>query len=196
MADENKVDENKPDESKPEENKPEESKADESKATPPGKDAPDVLADVLDAVSSTAPIEADSGVAKAAPEAPTSARPEAQASARKYEDSHNEPHPHFRWHADVLVDGHDVYQGMVKDISMKGVNLLLDHNLQNAKLVKLHIHVPPLDVTHPHDVLEVSGKILSTVYDSSEDEFRSAISFLQFTLESDRAYLKSRLAER
>jgi hypothetical protein len=167
MADENTLDENKPEESKP---------------------ATDVLADVLDAVSSTAPIEAAGGVAKAAPAAP--------AIARKYEDSHSEPHPHFRWHADVLVDGHDVYQGMVKDISMKGANLLLEHNLQNAKLVKLHIHVPPLDVTHPHDVLEVSGKILTTVYDSSEDEFRSAISFLQFTLESDRTYLQSRLAER
>ena len=113
----------------------------------------------------------------------------------KYESIHDVPHPHFRWHADALVDGHEVCKGIVKDISMRGVNFFPDHNLQNAKLVKLQIHIPPLLVTAPHHVLEVTGKITSTVYDSVEDSFRSGISFLDFTLESDRAYLLSRISE-
>ncbi|MFA5825685.1 MAG: PilZ domain-containing protein [Gallionellaceae bacterium] len=121
--------------------------------------------------------------------------PDASAKSAKYEEPHSEPHPHFRWHADALVEGH-VYHGLVKDISTKGVSLLLDHNLQNAKFVKLHIHVPPLDVTSPHHVLEVSGKITSSIYDGDEDAFRSGVVFLQFTRETDRTYLQSRMLER
>jgi len=119
--------------------------------------------------------------------------PTASADARKFSDIPNEPHPHFKWHAEILVDGHDVYQGIVKDISMKGFNLILDHNLQKSKLVKLHIHIPPLDISSPHHVLEVSGKISSTVYDSGEKAFRSGISTIQFTLDSDQKYLQSLL---
>jgi hypothetical protein len=115
--------------------------------------------------------------------------------ANKLADSHNEPHPHYKWHAEVLVDGHDVYHGMVKDISMKELNLILDHNLQNSKLVKLHIHIPPVDISNPPHVLEVSGEITSTVYDSLEESFRCRIRLLGFSLESDHAYLQSRLAD-
>ncbi len=113
----------------------------------------------------------------------------------KYESVHDVPHPHFRWHAEALVDGHEVCKGIVKDISMRGVNFFPDHNLQNSKLVKLQIHIPPLVVTAPIHILEVTGKITSTVYDSVEDSFRSGINFLEFTLESDRAYLLSRISE-
>ncbi|WP_283745440.1 PilZ domain-containing protein [Sideroxydans sp. CL21] len=120
--------------------------------------------------------------------------PTATADQRKTRDIHDEPHPHFKWHAEVRVDGHDVFQGIVKDISMKGLNLVLDHNLQNSKLVKLHIHIPPADISSPHHVLEVSGKITSTVFDSAEEAFRSSISFIQFTLDSDQTYLQSLLS--
>lgn len=122
------------------------------------------------------------------------ATPTATADRRKFRDMHDAPHPHFKWHAEVLVDGHDVFQGIVKDISMKGLNLVLDHNLQNSKLVKLHIHIPPLEISSSHHVLEVSGKITSTVFDSGEEAFRSSISFIQFTLDSDQTYLQSLLS--
>jgi len=123
------------------------------------------------------------------------ATPTASKNKFKYESVHDVPHPHFRWHANALVDGHVVCQGVVKDISMKGVNFFPDHNLQNAKLVKLQIHIPPLIVSAPHHVLEVTGKVTSTVYDSVEDSFRSGISFLEFSLESDREYLQARIAD-
>jgi hypothetical protein len=122
------------------------------------------------------------------------ATPIATADQRKFRDIHDEPHPHFKWHAEVLVDGHYVFQGIVKDISMRGLNLVLDHNLQNSKFVKLHIHIPPFDISSPHHVLEVSGKITSTVFDSGEEAFRSGISFIQFTLDSDQKYLQSILS--
>jgi hypothetical protein len=104
------------------------------------------------------------------------------------------PHFHCRWHADAIVDGHENYQGIVKDISMRGVNFIVAHNLQNSKLIKLQIHIPPLVASTPQHVLEVSGKITSTVYDSDEDSFRSGINFEEFTLATDRAFLLSRIA--
>ena len=73
-------------------------------------------------------------------------------------------------------------------------SIVLDHNLQNSKLVKLHIHIPPADISSPHHVLEVSGKVTSAVFDSAEEAFRSSISFIQFTLDSDQTYLQSLLS--
>lgn len=103
------------------------------------------------------------------------------------------PHHHFKWHVDVRVDGHDVYHGFIKEITLEDTHLFVEHNLQNAKFVKLHIHIPPVANSTPHPVVEVSGKIMSTIFDSTEDCFRSAIHFQEFTLESDRIYLQSRL---
>lgn len=167
--------------------------------------APDAPAKAVEDIPPVAVAEAGEVVPEVAPDAPSKtaeytpsvavAEAAVPANPSRYEEPHSEAHPHFRWHADALVEGH-VYRGIVKDISTQGASLLLDHNVQNAKSVKLHIHVPPLDVTSPHHVLEVSGKIISTIYDGSEDAFRSGIVFLQFTRESDRTYLQSRMLER
>jgi hypothetical protein len=103
-------------------------------------------------------------------------------------------HPHVRWHADVLVDGHKALKGVVKDISTKGVNLLLDHNLQNSKHIKLHIQIPHHLVSNDHHILEVSGIISFSIYDSAEDSFRSIISPLEFPKNLDVAYLQTHVA--
>lgn len=110
------------------------------------------------------------------------------------EDNRSEPRAHVRWHVDAIIDGPGVYHGFVKSISMQGMDVFLERNLQNVKLIKLRIHVPPLHKTNnPHAVV-VSGKILYSAYDSKESFFRSGVSFLKFDLESDRAYLQSCLA--
>ena len=113
---------------------------------------------------------------------------------RKVSEYHDAPHFHHKWHTEALVDGHDVYHGIVKDITAHGLNFILDHNLQHSKIVKLHIHVPPLNVGNPQHILEVTGKITSSVYDNVEGTFRSSISFIEFTFESDRSYLNSFLS--
>jgi hypothetical protein len=109
------------------------------------------------------------------------------------EEWRNKSGMHFKWHADVLVDGHAVYFGFVRNISMKGADLFLDQNLQNIKLIKLHIHVPTLIATSPPHVMEVSASVVSTVYDSTESNFRYSVIFQQFTQASDQAHLRSRL---
>jgi len=162
----------------------ESTKADEVAQPVVGEVAASVASDV------TQPV-AKEEVVTTAPESAAKAVPHA-AEIQSHQAYHSQHH-HFKWHADILVDGHDVYQGFVKDITMEGVHLFLEHNLQNSKFVKLHIHIPPLANTSPHSVIEVTGKIMSTIYDSSEDFFRSAIHFLEFTRESDKSYLQARL---
>jgi hypothetical protein len=102
-------------------------------------------------------------------------------------------HPHVKWHVDVLVDGHDVYQGYIREITIKGGDLFLPHNLQHSKQVKLHVHVPPLSDASPPRVLEMTARVLSSVYDSRADYFRAEIAFLAFTFESDKTYLQTRI---
>ncbi|MDO8465725.1 MAG: PilZ domain-containing protein [Gallionella sp.] len=120
--------------------------------------------------------------------------PSGPTDARSHEEQRIEPRVHVRWHVDVFVDGQAVYHGFIKDISLKGADVFIDHNLQNVKLVKLLIHVPPLSVTSDHHVVDVSGKVVYTSHDSDELLFRTGINFLKFNLESDQAYLQSRLA--
>jgi hypothetical protein len=104
-----------------------------------------------------------------------------------------EIHPHIKWHVDVLVDGHDVYKGYIRDITSKGADLYLPHNLQYSKQLKLHVHVPPLSDASPPRVLEMTARVLSSVYDSRADYFRAEIAFLVFTFESDKTYLQTRI---
>jgi hypothetical protein len=105
-----------------------------------------------------------------------------------------EPRIRVRWRAEAFIDGQGVYQGFVKDISLKGTDVLLDHNLQTVKSVKLRIHVPPLSKTSAPHVMEVSAKVIYTTYDSNESRFHTGVNFTQFNSESDQAYLQSRIA--
>ena len=122
------------------------------------------------------------------------AAPSTQTGAKKYVECRNEPRIHVRWHADAFIDGQEVYRGFLKDISLKGADIFLEHNLQMEKFVRLHIYVPPLSATSDPHVVKVSGKIVYTAHDNDETLFHTGINFLRFNLESDLAYLKSRIA--
>lgn len=113
----------------------------------------------------------------------------------KLDESRTEPRVHVRWHVDAFIDGQGMHRGFIKDISVKGADIFLEHNMQNVKLIKLHIHVPPLNITEAHHVVEVSGKVIYSSHDSDELLFRTGIKFLEFHSESDRAYLQSRVVK-
>lgn len=121
--------------------------------------------------------------------------PSDTADSRSHKDQRVEPRVHVRWHVDVFVEGRPVYHGFIKDISLKGADVFIDHNLQNVKLVKLLIHVPPLNTTSDRHVVDVSGKVIYASHDSDELLFRTGIKFLQFNLESDQVYLQSRITK-
>jgi len=124
----------------------------------------------------------------------TSVTPSVPSDSGTHKKSRSEPRIYVKWHADALIDGYGVYRGFVKDISLTGTNIFLDYDLPSVKLVKLRIYVPPLIRTSNHHVVEVSGKIIYTAYDSNEFLFRAGVNFHQFNFESDLTYLQSRIA--
>ena len=183
---------------------------DENISDPPTRDASGLPPEPVEAAT---PVAADAGKNSALSQAPAEATrpvaaetkgssapvakatPSAATDAGKHEECRSESRVHVRWHVDAFVDGQGVYQGFVKDISLKGADIFLDHNLQNVALVKLHIHVPPLQVTSDHHVIGVSGKIIHSTHDPYELLFRTGVKFLKFNLESDLACLQSRIAD-
>jgi len=113
--------------------------------------------------------------------------------AGKYKELRIEPRVHVRWHADAFIDGQGLYQGFVKDISLRGTDIFLDSNLQKVKIIKLRIYVPPVSKTSGPHIMEMSGKIVYTAYDGLESLFHAGVNFLKFKSESDLAYLQSRI---
>lgn len=110
-----------------------------------------------------------------------------------HQEKRSEHRVHVRWHAEALIEGH-IWQGYVRDISAGGVNILLEHNCQNVSIVKLHIHVPPDSKSSAPHILDITGKVIYTAYDSDESLFRSGIKFLKFNSPSDSGFLSSFLA--
>lgn len=109
------------------------------------------------------------------------------------QDHRFEPRIRVKWHADAFIDGAAVYQGFVKDISLSGTDIFLGANLQKVKSLIVRIHVPPLSKKEAAHILNVSGKVIYTSYDSSEFLFHTGIRFLQFESESEQALLQSRI---
>ena len=97
-----------------------------------------------------------------------------------------------KWHADILIDGQNIYHGFISDISTAGASVYLDNNVHPLKPT-LRIHIPPLSVTGKSHILEVSGKTVYVVYDGDKQLYRAAISFTRFHVESDMEYLEERL---
>jgi len=162
---------------------------DENTSAPPNGNPPDLPLEPAEAVPSIT-ADTEESVAPGLPQAKTEATP----PAGKFIECRSEPRVHVRWYADAFIDGHDVYHGFIKDVSLHGTDIFLEHNLQNVKFLKLHIYLPPIGVSSEQHVVEVSGKIVHIVYDSNESFFRIGVNFLQFELESDLAYLRSRIA--
>ena len=102
---------------------------------------------------------------------------------------------HLKLRVKAIVEEQRIHHGFIKYLSLKGATLFLDHNLQNINTIKLQIHIPPnFEIQENPRVVEVSGKVLYSIYDSKEWQFRSAINFDHFYSESDRKYIESKIA--
>lgn len=98
------------------------------------------------------------------------------------------------WKIAVVVDGHDLHDGKIKDISLHGAAIIIGHNLKRRASVTLHIHIPSVDGPAAPKILIVHGTAVYTVHDANDQCFRVGIAFDKFEVASDRAYLEARLA--
>jgi len=88
-----------------------------------------------------------------------------------------------------------VFHGRARDISMGGLCLMSDHNLNIRNSVRVLIAVPPNSPKHPPHVVEVRSKLAYTVLEKGGKQFRIGITFLEFKGDG-RLMLEKRLAER
>ncbi len=111
------------------------------------------------------------------------------------EEHRSETRFRVRWHVTAWPgeSSEAAHHGFIKDISFKGVSILLEHNLKIANTVMLHLHLPPLAAGQAPRILEVKSKLVYTLHDSEELSFRIGFHFVQFKSEADREYLHSRL---
>lgn len=114
-------------------------------------------------------------------------------TSRAIPEQRGEPRFRVQWHAAASFDGHHVFAGYTKDLSIKGATLYLDHNPEKAKSVSLRIQVPPLSEGAPPHVVDVEGRVVYAIHDSEEQLFRAGIHFNRFIKDSDRDFLESRL---
>lgn len=93
----------------------------------------------------------------------------------------------------AIIEAYGILQGYVRDISINGASLYVEHNLHIHKSIELQLIIPPQVVNEPPRVVVVAGKIVYSVYESYELGFRAGIHFLKFNNEADIAYLQSRI---
>lgn len=126
----------------------------------------------------------------------TSPAPDLASSfAQASEEQRDEPRFHVHWHVSASLDGHGVCQGFLKDISVKGATLYLDHNPEHIKTGTLQIQAPPLEAhTAPH-LIEVEVRFIYSIHDSAEQMFRAGVLFKQFRVETDQTFLENRLVK-
>lgn len=97
------------------------------------------------------------------------------------------------WKISVAAEGQGLHDGKLRDISLHGAAILVEHNLTPHTRVMLHVHVPSLE-GRASKILVVHGVTTYTVHDMRSLRFRTGISFAKFEVASDQAYLESRLA--
>ena len=88
-----------------------------------------------------------------------------------------------------------VFHGRARDISLGGLCLMSDHNLNIRNSVRVLIAVPPNSPNHSPHVVEVRSKLAYTVLEKGGRQFRIGITFLEFKGDG-RLVLEKRLAER
>jgi len=97
------------------------------------------------------------------------------------------------WKVDVIVEGQDLHDGRLNDISLHGASILLGRNLKPDIQATLRIYIPSITGPYPPTVLTVQGMTRYTVHDSDDLLFRVGIAFTEFEMVSDRGYLNERL---
>ncbi|MBI5438548.1 MAG: PilZ domain-containing protein [Nitrosomonadales bacterium] len=97
------------------------------------------------------------------------------------------------WKVDIAIEGQDLHDGRLNDISLHGASILLGRNLKADTEVTLRIYIPSITGPYPPTVLTVHGMTRYTVHDSDDLLFRVGIAFTEFDMVSDRGYLDARL---
>lgn len=97
-------------------------------------------------------------------------------------------HP-VRWRIALVNKGdgkNDIYHGRTYDVSMSGINVLLEHNVFFTSEVVVLLAIPPTLPGQKETIVEIQCNIMHTVLDSEHKQFRLGMKFVQFKRDGKR----------
>ena len=77
-------------------------------------------------------------------------------------------------------DKHEIYHGRTHDLSLNGVNILLERNISFTSEVVLLLSIPPMHPGQKKTILEIDASTKYTLLDSVHNQFRLAMGFIHF----------------
>jgi len=105
------------------------------------------------------------------------------------------PRYRARWRVEVTLDAQTTYYGHIKDISVNGAAVLLEHNIKSVQSATLFIEITFEQMQTPPHIIQVEGKVVDTIYEGDSAYFRSSITFRRFIPAEDRAFLEHHLQQ-
>lgn len=103
------------------------------------------------------------------------------------------PRYRVRWRAEIIIDAKTTYYGHLKDISIGGAAVLLEHNIKSPRPVTLYLEIPSMHAQNAPHILQVEGKVIDTIYEGDSSYFRTSIAFRRFIPADDLAFLDNYL---
>ena len=99
----------------------------------------------------------------------------------------------YHQHEDVATRPR--YHGRTSDISMKGLSVLVEHNIFCEGEVTVLLALPPVHPGIPQKIIEATAKMVYTVLSAEYDAFRIGLVFRKFK-HNGRQLLDAAIAER
>ncbi|MDX8380068.1 MAG: PilZ domain-containing protein [Gallionella sp.] len=109
------------------------------------------------------------------------------------EEHRNENRYRASWKIFVSIEGTDLQEGKIKDVSLHGAAILNERNLMHGTHLTLPIHIPSLMGYGVPRIRIVKCRTSYSIHDADNICFRVGVKFVEFNKSSDRAYLEARL---
>lgn len=84
------------------------------------------------------------------------------------------------WRADVEIPGGEIHSGVTCDLSLDGAAILLDKNILDAPLLRVHLAIPPVEGLLAGDGAVILAERRYTILDSRHQRFRVGLRFREY----------------
>jgi c-di-GMP-binding flagellar brake protein YcgR len=118
--------------------------------------------------------------------APASKRAPEQRTANRIDDRRGERRFPLRLKLALVYHQHadsatrPTFHGVTHDVSLSGLSMVLDHNVFTQDEVTLLLAIPPEHHGGPRKIVEVTARMVYTVFSSEHDAFRIGLRFKAF----------------
>jgi ATP-binding cassette subfamily F protein uup len=109
-------------------------------------------------------------------------RPTSRSPAKKSAEHRRHARHPCHWRVAIIhknVDRNDIFHGRTNDLSVSGASVFLHHNIFRPEVVML-LAVPPLHTGQKETIIEIQCRMVYTVLDAEQSQFRVGLHFHSF----------------